>query len=250
GALTIPAITLDWWNVDQNRAEQAKVPAHTLKVRGVAAGSASPVAPSVHAGGTTAATASASPVQGAAAASPASTRWRDVAVASFALWVLAVLAAGAWWWTRKRGRRVAAVNANAADRTEGSATTPRTGVAAGHTGSGDATHASAARVDLKALQRSALDAARAGDAAECERALLAWARASQSGIANAGALRDALSEPSQREALDALQRARWQGADAETACARMLQAFAHGFAWRGGDKPDDRDDALPPLYPS
>ncbi|HET9820023.1 MAG TPA: BatD family protein, partial [Rhodanobacteraceae bacterium] len=46
GALTIPAITLDWWNVDQNRAEQAKVPAHTLKVRGVAAGSASPVAPS------------------------------------------------------------------------------------------------------------------------------------------------------------------------------------------------------------
>jgi hypothetical protein len=253
GALTIPAITLDWWNVEQDRAEQAKVPAHTLKVSGVVAGSAAAVAPpasSARAAGTTATASGVGSAQ-TAAASPADARWRGIAVASFALWLLAIAVAGAWWWISKRGRRVAAANTNAADQANRFATTPRTGTTAGHPGSGDATDAPAVRVDLKALQRNALDAARTGDAAECERALLAWARAARSGIANAGVLRDALADPSQREALDALQRARWQGADAGPACPRVLQAFAHGFTWRG-DKQASRgsESDLPPLYPS
>jgi hypothetical protein len=102
----------------------------------------------------------------------------------------------------------------------------------------------------RALQREALDAARAGDAATCEHGLLAWARASGHGVAGVGALRDALADPAQRAALDALQRARWQGADAADACSQVLQAFAKGFAWRSDGKVNGRDDALPPLYPS
>jgi hypothetical protein len=252
GALTIPAITLDWWNVEQNRVEQATVPAHTLKVSGVAPGTATPVAPpapSVQPGGTTAAAASANPVEDKAAATPAGAKWRDVAMASFALWVLAIVAAGLWWWIRKRGRRVAGVDPNNAHRVGDRAMAPPGGATAETRRTGDATDVSAARVDPKALQRHALDAARAGDAAECERALLAWARAARPGIANAGALRDALDDPSQREALDALQRARWQGADAGLACAAMARDFAGGFAWRSDDKANGRDDPLPPLYP-
>ncbi|MGH8182260.1 MAG: BatD family protein, partial [Rhodanobacteraceae bacterium] len=45
GALTIPAITLNWWNVAQDRAEQASLPAHTLQVSGVAASTARTATP-------------------------------------------------------------------------------------------------------------------------------------------------------------------------------------------------------------
>jgi hypothetical protein len=254
GPLMIPAITLNWWNVVRDHAEQAKVPAHTLQVHGVVAVPSAAVAPPaspVSAGGTATASAGANPVQGAAAGSPASARWRVVALASFALWVLAIVAAAAWWLIRKHGRRMTAVSANDAGRADGGSAAPQTGAAAEATGSGVAIDASAARVDLKSLQRNALDAARAGDAVECERALLAWARASRVGIVNAGALRDALFEPSQREALDALQRARWQGADAGSACASVARAFAGGFVWRSEAKvARGRESDLPPLYPS
>jgi hypothetical protein len=64
------------------------------------------------------------------------------------------------------------------------------------------------------------------------------------------ALRDALSEPAQRDALDALQRVRWQGGDAASAGAAVAQAFARGFAWRDdGKRARQNNQELPPLYP-
>jgi hypothetical protein len=248
GALTIPTITLNWWNVAQNQPEQAKVPAHTLEVGGVVSGSSAPTAPAV------APAPAAAPAAPATASSPPGTTgastagwWRDVALASVALWLLLV-GAGTAWWLLSRRRTAAPVPAGGdvasdAPRPEAKAFAPANPQPAGPT-----RHA---RANLKALQQDAMDAARAGDPATCERALLAWARACHGGIFNTGALRDALSDPAQRAALDALQRARWQGADAEVACAGVLQAFAHGFEWRGGDKPArEHEPDLPPLYPS
>jgi len=64
-------------------------------------------------------------------------------------------------------------------------------------------------------------------------------------------VRDALANPVQRDALDALQRARWQGGDPSSACAAVAEVFAKTFVWRDGDKPArGRDADLPPLYPS
>src|SRR6185312_12444781 len=89
------------------------------------------------------------------------------------------------------------------------------------------------------------------DAAACEHALLAWARASHPDVANVTTLRNALSDPVQRDALDALQRARWQGGDAAAACAAVARAFAHGFAWDEKGKPPRANSGdLAPLYPS
>jgi hypothetical protein len=81
--------------------------------------------------------------------------------------------------------------------------------------------------------------------------LLEWARASRTGITHLSQVRDALSDPAQCEALEALQRARWQGGDSSLACGAVADAFVCGFAWHGDDKPaPDRGADLPPLYPS
>lgn len=247
GTLTIPAVTLNWWDVAQNRAEQAKVPAHTLKVSGAAAPSTSNAPPAAAQVPASAPAVSAHATASSATGAASDARWRDIALASVALWVLAVLAGVLWWLrSRRRGVRTAApadgVPASEVVRVESAAS------AAPHK---LATAAGDVRADAKALQREALDAARAGDVAKCEHTLLAWARASRRGMANLGALHDALSDPAQRAAVEDLQRARWHGGDGAAACDAVLQAFARGFAWRGGDKPArKREPNLPPLYPS
>lgn len=239
GTLAIPAITLDWWDTSHDRAEQASVPAHVLAVSGVSAGVPAPPA----------AGSSAQPAEQATRVSASDrdvsapdARWRDLALASFALWWAVVVAALAWWIVRRRTRRAA---------------TPFTGGDDSHSVSVGVSPASArheaapGQPDARALQKRTLDAARAGDAAACERTLLAWARVSRPAIAHAGLLRDALADPAQREALDVLQRVRWLGGDPAPACAEVARGFAHGFAWREDERRKGVGaNGLPPLYPS
>lgn len=243
GALDIPAITLNWWNVESGRVEQASLPAHTLHVTGAAANAASVPAPPA-----TAAATSRNVVAPAVsrAAVPASTPvfWRAIALASLALWLLAVAALAAWWWMRRgsvqKRRAVGLANDESPPAAKRSAASPpnEEGVAP------------TAKPDARALHRRTLEAARAGDLPACEHALLEWARVSHPGITQVS-LRDALSDPAQRDALDALQRARWQGADPSPASAAVADAFARGFAWRDDSKHGHRRSTdLPPLYPS
>ena len=236
GALTLPAITLDWWNVTRDSAEQASVPAHTLAVSGVVASPSAQIAPAVgkvagSSAGHAAPAASEAPA-GSGTAAAASAGWREIALASLALWVVAVIGA-VWWFLRGRKSRGKASLANPVP-------------AAGQHDPGFV------EVDARVLQKRALAAARGGDAAACEHVLLAWARTQHPAITHAGSLRDALADPAQRAALDALQRARWQNGAAVPACSAVAQAFAPGFVWRddGGDTPRADDQALPPLYPS
>ncbi|HXE66279.1 MAG TPA: BatD family protein [Rhodanobacteraceae bacterium] len=230
GKLSLPAITLNWWDVAQDRAEQASVPARTLQVSGAVPQASSAAAPP---------SAASAPLPGAtspASATPVATAasqgngvqgfWRVAALASLVLWLLAIAAAVAWWLTRRRAAPVA-VDLPASTTREDASKSQRT------------------------LQAEALAAARGRDAAACEHALLAWARASHPDVANVTTLRNALSDPVQRDALDALQRARWQGGDAAAACAAVARAFAHGFAWDEKGKPPRANSGdLPPLYPS
>ncbi|TAM97344.1 MAG: hypothetical protein EPN40_07820, partial [Rhodanobacteraceae bacterium] len=252
GDLKIPAITLDWWDVVHDRAEQASLPARTLRVSGVMINpTVAPAAPaaSIAAGGSVVAsqaTTAPGPRGGVVTEAPASI-WRNVSLGSLALWILVVVAAGAWWWRRRPtpvplsgegddGHRGDAGGGSTSSRVDQRVTAATEGEA---------------KQDAGTLQRKAVEAARTGDGAACEHALLAWARATHPAIVNAGALRDALSDPVQREALDALQRARWQGGDAAPACTAVAQAFAKGFAWRDGSRPARvRESDLPPLYPS
>lgn len=236
GKLSLPAITLNWWDVAHDRAEQAAVPARTLQVGGTVAGGATTVAPAPAT--SPAASSVAAPASHGASFATAAPHgndvqgfWRAVALASLALWLLA-MAAATWWLMRRKAQRV----------TNGGAVVDTARAAAGA--------AKDASKSPRALQTQALDAARSGDAAACERALLAWARAFRPGMVNLAALRAALSDPAQRDALDVLQRARWQGGDVAAACSAVATAFVQGFTWQADEKPPRGGrDELPPLYP-
>ncbi|HVX03869.1 MAG TPA: BatD family protein [Rhodanobacteraceae bacterium] len=231
GKLSLPAITLNWWDVAHERAEQASVPARTLHVSGTVPPASNAAAPPSAA--STSRPAAAAPAPAAAPTAPATFHgseaqgfWRTLALASLVLWLLAIAAAAAWWLRRRRTSPVP-VEAPIATAPEGAAKSQRT------------------------LQAEALASARASDVAACERALLAWARACRADIVGLTALRSALSDPAQREALDDLQRVRWHGGDAAAACAAVTSAFAEGFSWNDTRKPPrPQSGELPPLYPS
>jgi len=242
GSLKIPAITLNWWNVESGRAEQASVPAHTLRVSGAVANAAGISTPP-GAGVTARSNIAAPAVTVAAPATGALDFWRVTALASLGLWLLAIVVFATWLWRQRRRAR----QSQSISDGEALSSAPAGVKFASDAGSAPL----ATRPDLRALQRHTLDAARADDPAACEHALLEWARASRTGITHLGALRDALSDPAQRDALDALQRVRWQGGDPSPACGAVAEAFAKGFAWRSDGKPArDRNTDLPPLYPS
>ena len=92
GSLTVPAITLKWWNVLSDRMEVAQIPEHQLTV--LPAIGMTAVQPS-----TPAQTSSTATVAGSSAASP-SASWRWIALGSIGLWFGSVLA---WLlWRRRR----------------------------------------------------------------------------------------------------------------------------------------------------
>jgi hypothetical protein len=237
GKLELPAITLDWWDVAHDRAEQASVPAHALQVSGVVAGGATGIAPPTTHPVASSAAAAASPAAPIATTAPhgnaAPWFWRTIALASLALWLLAIAAAATWWLMRRK------THSRANRGASGNVARTASGVR------------DEAPKPSRTLQAQALEAARSDDAAACERALLAWARACRPDIANVTVLRDMLSDAAQRDALDALQRARWQDGDAAAACTAVATAFAHGFVWNeDGKQSRAKPGDLPPLYPS
>lgn len=227
GTLTIPAITLAWWNVRTDRREVARIPAHTLHVAAASgAGAQGPVpaasvpspapAPATH------------PHAGAAAAPAAATPARPGLVHAWIAWGLGLvalalaLALGWVWWRRRRHQA-----------TSGSGTMPPIGGA----------------VAAHRLRQAFLEAARHGDlAARCD-ALLAWARCERPGLRSLGELATALDSQAQCAIVSALQRARYAGQGAAMDPDAMVAAFRHGLAWRKATPNDATDAALPPLYP-
>ncbi len=240
GTLTVPAITLNWWNVAADQRAQATLPAQVLHVTGAVTGMAAASAPPA-AGGTrrAAPTQVSSPSGGAAPATVPDVGggafWRWIALASVLLWVIAIGAVGGWWW-RSRRRPTVIDATDTASRGRPAAARDRS--------------APEPQATTRALQRAALDAAARNDPAACGHALLVWARATRPELVNLAALRAALGDAAQQAALDALQRARWHDGDAAAACAAVARAFAPGLAWCEPNRPDAAAESpLPPLYP-
>lgn len=225
GTLTIPAITLAWWNVETNQKEVARIPAHKLHVRATTKATAAPP-PAASGSAMEPAVAHARSVLSPPTAqmSAASSRFGEHLLAWFALglWLVTLLAAGGYYaWSRHR--RTAASKPSVSE-------TPRT-------------------PDRRRQRQAFMLAAKQGDvAAQCD-TLLAWARSERPSLRHLGDLADALVPGAQVDAIAGLQRARY-GTDAPEPDADTLQtAFDKGFAWRRGPVKSSVDAALPPLYP-
>ncbi|HET6586761.1 MAG TPA: BatD family protein [Oleiagrimonas sp.] len=227
GTLTIPAITLAWWNVETNQKEVARIPAHKLHV--TATTKATAATPPVVSGSAMApAVAPASsvlspPTARSSAATPS--RFGDHLLAWFALglWLVTLLAAGGYYaWSRHRR---AAETKSSVPQAPG-------------------------KPDRRRQRQAFMFAAKQGDAAARCDTLLAWARSERPALRHLGDLADALEPGVQVDAIAGLQRARYgtgaPGPDADT----LLAAFDKGFAWRRGPAKSAADAALPPLYPS
>jgi hypothetical protein len=216
GTLTVPATTVQWWNVLTGRTEMAQIPAHRLTVlpalgRGGVAPPAAASAPM--------ATATAQGTHGQELTTAGRTwpwRWFVLGVVA-----LALLCAAAWWW--RRHRRDGPVPEPVAPATS-EAASPRQG------------------------RLRFLAAARGSDAALQAHSLLAWARAERPAVRSLGDVLDLLDDAAQREAVASLQRQVYAGQSAVRGAVDFARVFKRGFAWKAAAG-DDQGDGLAPLYP-
>ncbi|WP_291784625.1 BatD family protein [Luteibacter sp.] len=214
GTLHIPETTLHWWNVVTDKPEVATLPARDIVVApGSGASAATPTAAAPQPAATTPTQEASAPASSSDTTAPGYWRWAFFAVA--ALWVLTLLA----WWLR-RGRRQTTVK--------------------------DATVVRVEPVREGPAREAFRKAVASGDALAMEQALVAWARTIRPSIRSVGTLSAALRDGAQREAIAALQKARFAGGELRGDV--LGDAFAKGFDWLppvGGGP----DEPLPPLYP-
>jgi hypothetical protein len=214
GTLTIPEITLHWWNVGDDRPETARIPAHTLTVTAAAGMDAgAPPAPAA----SIATTALPARMPAVAPDGPVSTPWRAMAMAGLGLWLATMVAIGVWFWRRRR-------------RVDTPPPPAQPGADSG-----------------RRLRNAFLHAVRAGDVRAQAAALLAWARSERPSLHSLGDLAAALDAPAQSDAVAALQRARYAAAGVPPDRDRLAAAFAGGLRWRRSMPP--AESPLPPLYP-
>ena len=219
GRLTLPALSLSWWDTAHDRAASADLPALSVDVAAAGAGATVAAAPNaansanMQSGGAGTAAALPEPIRAIGTSPP----WRTVAVAALGLWLLTVLAWIGWALARRRAAAPAAP-ARSADMTGGAA------------------------------RKAFTDACKRNDAAAIARALLTWARGESAAVRTLGELAPLLAEETQRAALRELERSLY-AADAHAFDGgRVASAFRSGFAFapKAGA---ESVSPLPPLYP-
>ncbi|HUD42086.1 MAG TPA: BatD family protein [Dokdonella sp.] len=216
GRLELPEIRLRWWNTATGEEAIAVLPARVVQVLPAAANAAAPpaagaAAPALPAPADAPPPPTTAPVE---TPLPSLRLWQALAAAGFALW-LATLALWAW-----RSRRRGGARAVPGPNEDGSAARSRF-----------------------------LRAAALGELAGAERSLIAWARTERPQLRNVGELIAALGDEAQREALLALQRARYAGASADGLGGRLERAFRDGLRWAAAPSALRAASALPALYP-
>lgn len=193
GALTMPGITLQWWDVAAGQARSASLPDLSLQVAQGTSGMVAPPVVQPAQAGSTALTGNALP-----GADGGHVGWLWPALAAgFALLWLATLV---WGLSRRR----AVVIAKGAPATEGHVPVSRYSVA-----------------DLRrALDTGGLDE-------------VAHILAAMGGVEGLDAVMARLDDPAQRDALAGMQRARWGGeGDIGAVRARLREVFKPGPRWR------------------
>lgn len=212
GTLTIPATTLKWWNVLTDRMEVAQIPSHSFTVLpAIGASDVQTAKPSE-----ASSVVSASPSAPAAAASQ-STPWRWIALGSFALWLISVLA----WLVWRNSRREPSPRPAAAEHANASA---------------------------RERQRAFIAAAGGSDTTAQVRSLLAWARSERPAIQHLGDLSGLLGDQAQRAAIASLQQRHYAGTSSVARDTKLAEVFKRGFVWRADGRSEEASD-LPPLYP-
>lgn len=215
GPLTLPSISVSWWDTAHDRAEIAAVPALSLDVQPGAASAASAAN----------AAATPSPSMQAAAPPPAGGAiaiatpdgdvrlWRGVAVAAIVLW-LATLGIVVFAWQRRRPAAKAP------------------------------TETASASESRKAFQEACARA----DLAAASHALLAWAQQVKPELRNLGEVARCVADPTQRDAIGELERSRYGAAVTADLAATLQRVFRSGptFAAAGGES---AAAVLPALYP-
>ncbi|GHA84648.1 BatD family protein [Cognatilysobacter bugurensis] len=220
GPVALPALEWPWWDVDTGGTRTATLPAQQWQARpGVAA---SPVLP-----GVTDAPAQDAPADAAPDAS-ATGRWLAIAALAVAAWVLTMA-----WAARRRAAR----GVGTAEDGEDGAATP-----------GSVTPTQDARPDAAAAPAKPADLRRTLERGTPDEILAALRALSPRPAPDTDALIGQLDDAAQRDALQALQRARWGGGDPAAALDALRRAFAPGPRWRE-TRSARKADPLPPLYP-
>ena len=221
GNLTLPSISLQWWDTAHDRAETADAPPLALEVE-PAANSGSPVPD--NAGRPTDSTTKNEenvPALGSMAmpgsAEAEAQMWRRWTFTALGLWTLTLLAMVLWLAMHRR-RQVDSVTSSE----------PPTG-------------------DLRAAFRDAVKQRNWGTSA---RSLLAWAQASGAEVRNLGELRRRVRDDVQAAAIGDLDRACYGSSAAEDLQDRLIKAFSRGIALPESAGSPGSKGVLPPLYPS
>jgi hypothetical protein len=208
GAARLPGLRIDWWDVESNATRTASLPPMSWRV--AAADGRAPAAIATPVAESQGAIATATPNAGAHRG------WVLMALLFAALWLFTLV-----WGFHQRSRHA----------------TP----AARSRDAGSSTSASAASTQTLADLRRALDT---GDLGEVADTLCAMATPP---VRDVDALADRLDDASQRDAIEALQRARWGQGDGVQARQALRSAFAKGPRWRIAAAIEP--PLLPPLYP-
>jgi hypothetical protein len=220
GSLTIPGVSVKWWDTAHDRMETAELAARTLNVLPAVGAKPATNAPAASANGVPAGEAP-TPIaispESAPAPAPASVHfWQTLAAIGFVLWLVTL----ALWWCARGAAPAVRVD---------TAPPPHAGSSAHRA------------VFLKACSL--------GELAGAERALVAWARSERPDVRNLGELATRLDSAAQTDALAALQRARYAGASKQGVGSQLERAFKPGLAWRKPAAPTGQKSALPALYP-
>ena len=224
GPLTLPAISIDWWDTAHDRAETAQVPERTLDVQpGVVSVTRLDAAPNA----ASSANAQNTELPGAATALDAAFAeqgaqaelWRRLALFALTLWTL-TLAAWIYWLLAQRRRERVALPGAPEDSTP-------------------------------AVARSAFrEACRHADWAAAARALLAWARVTQPHLRNLGEIALALEDSAQIVVIGELERVCYgRGGAASGLENRLIDAFGKGPVFKAAIAQPNGSQHLPTLYP-
>jgi hypothetical protein len=216
GKLILPEVEVQWWNVAQDRAEKAILPAREIKVVAASAGA-----------GTTPGKEAVQPAEDTdrnaenppsiiypstdGATEPAF--WRALSLVLAIAWLVTI----ALWWRSRRMTSIVRAESGLAEQPRG---------------------------------RSAfMRACAMGDLVGAERALVAWARSERPAVRNLGELISAIESDEQHVVLEELLRMRYAGVNSDGLGARLSRSFRSGIVW--GDRVPARVavPALPPLYP-
>ncbi len=218
GMLTIPGLSVKWWDTTEDRARTTALPAQTVNVLPAVGATSSAGSPP-----TASHDESPAPQQVTSAPSAPPTanggvrRWQILAAAGLLLWLITL----ALWLLSRRAPRIPF------DAVE------------------QQVPPGVARARSTFLRACAM-----ADIVGAERALLAWARSLRPDLHNLGEVAEQLDDEGQRETLAELARVRYAAGKADGLAQRLESAFKRGFRWRGAPgKADAADEVLPPLYP-